>query len=85
MRIILAFNEQVDNELLEKVRNVKSYDEYAEIAYEYGEDDTLTAFRETHKGFDDNYIIVMMEKMLFEENLEDVVNHFIEATNKEND
>ena len=65
MRIIFEVNECNDNELLEQMKSIRSYDDFAVLAYEYGWDECVDAFAAVNEYFDTDYITDQLYEALY--------------------
>ena len=79
MRITVNFNEYVSNGLREKMENISSYDEFVGIADEYGWNEALTAFKQTHNKFNEDEVVTMLEDTFFAELIQYVIENTLEA------
>lgn len=79
MRIILNFNEYVSNELMVKASKVNTYEEFTTIANEYGWNEALTAFKQTHDKFNEDEVVNMLEDTFYTELIQYVIENTLEA------
>ena len=75
MRVVSKFNNAiVCKELMEKAQNISNLDDFDRLSNEYGLEATITAFRNTHEHFNDDYYIEeSLENYFYDELIGDVV------------
>ena len=77
MKIYFEIEECKNEELLEKMGQIKSYEEFAELAGEYGWNECVDAFAATHSYFDEYYCKEWLYNCFFGgEGVEDTILYF---------
>jgi hypothetical protein len=79
MKIIIKCDEFVSKELMEKAKGIKHYNEFAEIANEYGWKKTLAAFYITHIKYNEYKVEEILTNECFDRLIQYVVEDALEA------